>query len=736
MQKLMKDWLDRAWLAVGATAGAAVPSIMQMQSGGVTIGEAVAAVGAGVAGMSASTLASRLANSIGDEANQEILDPNALLSNHHLHRLSGQAVALIVQSYASTLESDHAKSKLQDLASHIPAAWDALSERPLYREAIGRVTQDELSTYFLSASGEDGATALTPDHWHGILLAINNDQKCNVAEVDLRAAADLLHTRLPIAVRELLKKDEAEAFAGFQIKMFGEILAAQTQIAFEVGMIGDDIGRVRDRLTRLEQTITTLADGLIQRIDKQQAGNQQIIDSYLDQLDRWQHRFQAELDKLSSNVAAGRRENQTGFLRLERLIKNQSDSDSEGDPGQHEPIASGTRNFVARSKQLGQLTRLMLPSKPNGKERIAYLWGMPGAGKSFLAEHWIRKSWLKEYGDDAVLVHLTLPSGDDVDQIDFDDLFLQLCSQFDLSPKSPNIWSQLRERLSADGMLLLVENIDAERPAKIVSQLLHRLGGVPSLVTGRLANVGATQGWKQIEVQAFDVNDGIRQLKRELGAKFKTFELAELESLVRTLGGLPLAIHIAASHLLLEGLSPLEFVQELHRLGLNVAPADYADPRLAADAARAVLDSSFQISWNAVERMAGEDAVRWQQAIASLGHAPLSGFKPSLGAAIAGLEEDDYLRCCRLAQKLSLVIFQDTQKRSYRLHPLLARWLRDRDSESAAIDRMNEWFINRMHLQPDSGEETFALNREALEEYDALGWWLTQLDVETFGRDG
>ena len=164
---------------------------------------------------------------------------------------------------------------------------------------------------------------------------------------------------------------------------------------------------------------------------------------------------------------------------------------------------------------------------------------------------------------------------------------------------------------------------------------------------------------------------------------------------------------------------------ELERLGLRVGPADYADPGLAADAARSVLDTSFQISWNAMEQMAGDEADNWLTAMASLGHAPLSGFQPSLGAAIAGLDRDNYVQCCRLAQKLSLIISLDSNVRSYRLHPLLARWLRDRDCESKAMDRMTDWFVERLRLQPDSTDETFALNREAIAEYDALGWWLT-----------
>lgn len=110
---------------------------------------------------------------------------------------------------------------------------------------------------------------------------------------------------------------------------------------------------------------------------------------------------------------------------------------------------------------------------------------------------------------------------------------------------------------------------------------------------------------------------------------------AQARHLAETLGRLPLALHIAASHLGL-GKTPQEFLDELRATGLDLAPAQYGDHGLQVDRARAILRSSvrsFVESWCAGVGKAAE----WQQALVALAHGPAEGVGELLGAAITDL---------------------------------------------------------------------------------------------------
>jgi hypothetical protein len=64
---------------------------------------------------------------------------------------------------------------------------------------------------------------------------------------------------------------------------------------------------------------------------------------------------------------------------------------------------------------------------------------------------------------------------------------------------------------------------------------------------------------------------------------------------------------------------------------------------------------------------------------------------------------------------------------AYRLHPLLAEFIRSRSGAEAAFARMTEWFVARL---PEGGEYQGSRWREVGEEIAALTEWLGQVPAE------
>jgi len=167
-------------------------------------------------------------------------------------------------------------------------------------------------------------------------------------------------------------------------------------------------------------------------------------------------------------------------------------------------------------------------------------------------------------------------------------------------------------------------------------------------------------------------------------------------------------IHLAAGYLS-AGHSIARFLEKFRESDLALpasAPDDHARGR------RYILKHSFALSLAALEAEGVSVA-----AYRALGHAPLSGFGTSLGAAIAGLEEGPFEDLCVVARGLSLVERLPEPGR-WRLHPLLAEWARAAIPETEPLDRMTDWFVARLPLSEN--ERWHELNAE----YLALTDWL------------
>ncbi len=381
------------------------------------------------------------------------------------------------------------------------------------------------------------------------------------------------------------------------------------------------------------------------------------------------------------------------------------------------------RVFIGRNPELDQLREALLDASPGTRTvAIGALQGMPGVGKSYLAEEFILK-----HLDDFPGGNVRIVLGPD-DRRDADAICRDVCDQLSLATRGGvTPWEALGGRLAQPRSLLLIENVDGEPEAVTAAELIRGLGDVPTIVTGRLQGLGRDAGWRQVSVSPFDEEHALDQLITEWRAPGSDEEEGEFRRLVGTLGYLPLAIHLAAGYLQERAQTIDGFLALLQQRGLNVGPRDPADA-LNAEGARAILSETFDLSLGALQSALGADGERLLAALHCLGHAPLCGVGRGLGAAITGLDDAEFGYLAVEAVRLSLMECEappDHPRERFRVHPLLAELLKPRSSRDEALSRMTEWFVARLPQRP-AGEED-EQGRCWLElhaELDAMAQWL------------
>jgi tetratricopeptide (TPR) repeat protein/calcineurin-like phosphoesterase family protein len=388
--------------------------------------------------------------------------------------------------------------------------------------------------------------------------------------------------------------------------------------------------------------------------------------------------------------------------------------------------------FIGREDELRQIAAHVLPEDGRGPIPVT-LQGMPGVGKTALAERFFERHEKEHFPGGLMRVVLDPQAPQRADQ-----LLQQLAERLGLRVGLEGLAERVRERVKGARTLVLVENIDSDSAAAESVALVRQLRGCPLLLTGRLQGLGKDAGWKLIEVPLFGELQALELLAAEWRPVAQPQELAQRQELARELGYLPLALHLAAGYLRTGGYDVPSFLGELRAQKLKLTPIDPADRLLDGthDAARAALASTFELSLRLLRGKLGAEAERVIAGLGALGHAPASGFGTSLGSAVAGLPEGELRRLLVLpALQLSLLSQGPRAEGSWRIHPLVAEFLRHQPGAAEGFTRLGEWFLSRLpELGAGQEQEQGRRWTELHQEAEALVDWLARVSQEDFVR--
>ncbi|WP_437278357.1 metallophosphoesterase [Sorangium sp. So ce375] len=390
--------------------------------------------------------------------------------------------------------------------------------------------------------------------------------------------------------------------------------------------------------------------------------------------------------------------------------------------------------FVGREAELRELEAALLPTSGiPAPTAVCALHGMAGVGKSYLVDRFAELHAARFPGGYLKLVL------DQDEQRDEAGLLAELTERLKLGAGLRDPGDAVRSWLRESGSLLHIENVDSRPVASTAAALVRRLEGCAVVVTGRFQvwAPGDDPGCVVVLVRPFEEVIALEQLAREHRAPGTDGEQREHEQLVRALGGLPLAVHLAAGHLR-RGRSVQGFLDQLRKKGLALEPAAPVPP---AERARAVVRTSLELSLDLLRReLTPADVDRQMAGLAALGLAPAAGVGRGLGAALAGLSVLDVEDLLVRATELSVAERVSEAERpdgAWRLHPLVAELLLERASEEEALDRMTAWFLERLPELP-FGQETEQGRRwrEIRTEQAALIHWLARAPARALAQIG
>ena len=397
------------------------------------------------------------------------------------------------------------------------------------------------------------------------------------------------------------------------------------------------------------------------------------------------------------------------------------------------PASQGLRPpppvFIGREAELEQIRECVWPAPARPPQPVC-LQGMAGVGKTTLAEQFFESH--QEHlpgGMQRLILNPQAP-------LRAEQLLQQLAERLGLRVGQERLAEHVREHLHGARVLVLVENVDSEKAADESVALVRQLRGCPVVLTGRLLGLGAAAGWKLIEVPAFKEAQALQQLEAEW-KQARIQPLARLKELADALGSLPLALHLAAGYLNHGGHSVSSFLTELQAQELKLGPVDRSDRLLDGthDPARAGLASTFELSFQLLREKLGAEAERMLAGLGALGHAPASGFGASLGAAVAGLPEQELRRLLHPALQLSLLSQVPGREEAWRIHPLVAEFLRHKPGTAEGFVRLGEWFLSRLPTLGTGQEEEQGRRWKVLhQEAEALVDWLARVRPEDSAR--
>ncbi|MEJ5241631.1 MAG: NB-ARC domain-containing protein [Anaerolineales bacterium] len=386
-------------------------------------------------------------------------------------------------------------------------------------------------------------------------------------------------------------------------------------------------------------------------------------------------------------------DNVTVHLSIESLQALQPKSPTiPGDlpPGSHLPIPPN-RNFTGRLNELRQLAEALCPeedgaSRPGVIVNQQALVGTGGIGKTQLA---VQFAW--EYGYRFVGVHWVSAYRRDQKELSPSEIIatsiaecgremgLPFRSDDDVEQQATltiNAWK-------ADGpRLVILDNLeDVEAAAPWLARLRH--SNIRLLITTRQKDWPPSFGLHELPLTTFTPEESLAFLRRFLDES--RADDAELKALHERLGGLPLALELAASYLKhVSGLSVSEYIAQLsldHPSLKNWRAKHPTATQHDKDVA-----ATFALSWERVD----SEAARRVFILAGYG-LPNEPLPLDVLQAAAELDEVTFSEALDLLQGLSLL------QPGPSLHPLLAEFARLQDADQTALFRWARFLAWRGH---------------------------------------
>ncbi|NUQ69735.1 MAG: hypothetical protein HUU17_02815, partial [Chthonomonadales bacterium] len=684
--------------------------------------EALKAVGAALTALG-SLAGNVFATDLHNALTRRSRSPRDEAVNHDILRAIGRATAMLLESAADDTRA------LRSMAEAVPAWWvgwatvsadsppEAAPDDADVREMIAAMARAD--TAGSGGACEIPGVTLAPEaFWKSALDALAVQASVKPTEDLLKGVAKRLETELPWYLREVLKEDAVaggKAYPALMLDMMGSILGSVSEIMTGLNALSDDErqrhAEVMRALDALAQNARDQGRTLAARLDPSQYAQ---LKEQWDKIDAQYDSIVKELKDIGEKVDnVGEKLEDIGE-KVDNLVERfdaragSLGHSHESPPPPVAPIPEPGALAVYEPRDAEKDAVAAAMFRADGSFGVGALVGMAGVGKTYLAEliAWERRDRLP-----GGMLRLELEPGSDARE---DELAAELCARYGVTVSGgmdPAL--ALRARLACPLSMLLIENVDAHEQVAPVSALIKALPGIPALITGRCVTLRNVRGWTVRELEPFDRKQSDSLLDREMGAHASRLSEEDRRRLFDDLGGVPLAIGIAASHIRRIGGSASAFLDDFHRSKAGIAHAPGSDQERN-------LRAAIEVSVGALKAAVGHDAVA---GLARMAFGPAAGMGADLARTVSGLDTDSFRGRCASASELSLLRLRagDSGIEHVGFHPLVAEVLRDHGDESAALEAMTDWFVQ--HL-PEGGDDQGERWGRIQAELPALERWL------------
>ncbi|WP_240760347.1 NB-ARC domain-containing protein, partial [Phytoactinopolyspora endophytica] len=356
--------------------------------------------------------------------------------------------------------------------------------------------------------------------------------------------------------------------------------------------------------------------------------------------------------------------------------ENATDEPASLVPGRHDPVPpmqlpTGSGVFVGRAAELAEIEKACA----NDGASIVVVSGTAGVGKTSLAGQYAY-TVADRFPDGQLYIdlrgHAAAPALEPIEALS------QLLIGLGADPRRIPVEAEpaaaaYRSMLAGRKVLVLLDNAASARQ---VRPLLPASPGCLAMVTSRdrLLGLIAKEGAHPLRLDTLSDDEARRLLDSLLGRERASAESGQVAALVRACARLPLALRIAAAHLVDQPDRPLaEYLSDLRESPLNALEIEGDDQSAVA----AAFDLSYQRLDEGPRRL-----------FRLLGLVPGPDFTIDAAAALSG----EPLRDVRehLARLASAHLVEEHSDGRYRFHDLLRDYARYRAStEEDGADRAN-----------------------------------------------
>ena len=360
-----------------------------------------------------------------------------------------------------------------------------------------------------------------------------------------------------------------------------------------------------------------------------------------------------------------------------------------GLPASGEDAPTSLAHLVGRETELRVLAEWL---EPGHGLRAIVIQGVGGVGKSYLVDCF-SLAYRRRFRAYAVVRLQKGWSGSAAD------LATLVAVQVGLAAVGDDALRQLGAHLAAGRMLLHIENVDTSEGASAVGRLLTTLDAGVVAVTACIPAFHQTNTCRVLSLAPLDRTDASELLKRRY--RSATDDERPSESvLLDALGGLPLALELAATLMRYMGSSPQSRVlHKLSKRGFDISnpAANAGHDGALAPLLRASVDALAAVARTQLD--ADPDKVKG--ALQTLAHAPPAGVGASLAAVLCGWPDEEELGdVLTLAASMSVALTVSRERSpGWRLHPLFAAVLPTDTSVDDVDARFEAWFTERVGKQ-------------------------------------